>query len=169
MAIDNQHPDHAALVLGNYILGGASSSRLFNRVRAKDGLSYGVGSDYSAASRDKSAGLTLFAIANPTNMPKVEAAVAEELARFLKDGVTDKEVEEAKAAFLAEAKNALASDDGIAAVLGGQLAAGRTMEWVAGFQKKIGALTAAQVNEAFRKHVDPARLVIVEAGDFKEK
>jgi zinc protease len=169
MAIDNQHPDHAALVLGNYILGGGSASRLFNRVRAKDGLSYGVGSSYTAAARDRSASFTVAAIANPANMPKVEAAVAEELAKFLKDGVTDKEVEEAKKGFLEEMKNFLASDDGVATMLSSQLAAGRTLEWLADLQKKVGELTAAQVNEAFRKHVDPARLVIVEAGDFKTK
>jgi zinc protease len=169
MALDNSNPDHAALVLGNYILGGGSASRLFNRVRAKDGLSYGVGSSYMAASRDRSASFSVTAIANPTNMPKVEAAVAEELASFLKDGATDREVEEAKKGILEEMKNFLASDDGVAAMLASQLAAGRTMEWLADLQKKLGELTTAQVNEAFRKHVAAARLVIVEAGDFKTK
>ena len=38
-------PDYPALVMGNYILGGGSlSSRLGDRVRQKEGLSYGVGS-----------------------------------------------------------------------------------------------------------------------------
>jgi zinc protease len=35
-------------------------------------------------------------------------------------------------------------------------------------ETKIQALTLAQVNEAFRKYMDPAALTIVKAGDFKK-
>jgi zinc protease len=169
IAMDDRDPDYPALLLGNYILGGASPSRLFNRVRAKDGLSYSIGSDFSASAWDKAAAFTVFAMTNPANMPKVEAAIAEELAKFLKDGATDAEVEGAKKALLAETKNFLGSDAALAAVLIGQLASGRTSERMADLRKRVGELTAAQVNEAFRTHVDPKRLVIVEAGDFKAK
>ena len=169
LAIDNNHPDHAALVIGNFIFGGSSSSRLFNRVRGKDGLSYGVGSAYSAGTLDKASQFSVEAIANPKNMPKVEDAITDELAKFLKDGVSDKEVEEARKAFLALLKNDLASDPVLAGILLGQLEMGRTSKFLAEFEKKVGALTADQVNEAFRKHVDPRRLVIVMAGDLKKK
>src|SRR5262249_10043260 len=37
-------PDSPALLLGNYILGGSSDSRLVRRIREKEGLSYSVGS-----------------------------------------------------------------------------------------------------------------------------
>jgi zinc protease len=168
LAMDDRHPDYPALVLGNSIFGG-SSSRLFNRVRNKDGLSYGVGSGFSAGSRNKVAQFMMMAIANPTNMAKVEAAIAEELAKFLKDGATEKEVEDAKKGFLAELRNSTASDGAAASVLLTQLAAGRTSDWQIDFEKKIAGLTAEQVNTAFRKHVDPQRLVIVTAGDFKKK
>ena len=33
---------------------------------------------------------------------------------------------------------------------------------------KIQALTPAQINEAFRRHLDPAQLSIVKAGDFRK-
>jgi zinc protease len=169
LAIDNNHADHPALVIGNFIFGGGSSSRLFNRVRGKDGLSYGVASGYAAGTLDRAAQFIMEAIANPTNMPRAEDAIADELAKFLKDGASDKEVEEAKKAFLAMLKNDLASDVTLAAVLLGQLEASRTSAFLADFEKKVSALTAEQVNEAFRKHVDPKRLVIVTAGDFKKK
>jgi len=32
----------------------------------------------------------------------------------------------------------------------------------------VAALTAEQVNEAFRRHMDPAALSIVKGGDFKK-
>jgi zinc protease len=36
-------------------------------------------------------------------------------------------------------------------------------------EKKIEALTAEEVSAAFKKYIDPTKLVIVEAGDFKKK
>jgi len=49
------------------------------------------------------------------------------------------------------------------------LYAGRTAAYQADFEKQVAGLTPEKVNEAFRKHIDPKRLVIVEAGDFKKK
>ena len=70
----------------------ALSSRLGDRVRQKEGLSYGVGSGFAADSVDRRASLTLYAIYNPINLTKVETAMAEELTRLLADGVTRRRV-----------------------------------------------------------------------------
>ena len=43
-------PDYPAMVLGNYIFGAGTSSRLFSRIRGREGLSYGVGSQFQAPS-----------------------------------------------------------------------------------------------------------------------
>jgi zinc protease len=45
---------------------------------------------------------------------------------------------------------------------------GRTLEWDAKAEAAVAALTPAQVNEAFKRHVDPAAVSIVKAGDFKK-
>ncbi|HYO84134.1 MAG TPA: pitrilysin family protein, partial [Bryobacteraceae bacterium] len=43
LKVSDEHPDHPALVLGNYLLGGGFlNSRLATRIRQKEGLSYGV-------------------------------------------------------------------------------------------------------------------------------
>jgi zinc protease len=44
----------------------------------------------------------------------------------------------------------------------------RTMEWDAKLEAAVAALTSEQVNQAFRKHVDPAAVSIVKAGDFEK-
>ena len=45
---------------------------------------------------------------------------------------------------------------------------GRTLKWDEQLEAKIQALTVEQINAAFRKHLDPAALTIVKAGDFKK-
>ena len=49
------------------------------------------------------------------------------------------------------------------------LNAGRTFAFIAGQEKEILALTPGKVADAFRKHIDPQRLVIIRAGDFQKK
>jgi zinc protease len=170
LARTDAEPDHAALEVGDYLFGGGPlTSRLANRIRQKEGLSYGVGSRYSADAVDRSAQFMMFAICNPANMPKVEKGIAEELERVRKDGVEEKELGEAKAAYLKALAVARSNDEGVLALLSEDLLAGRTTAYYAGLEKKVAALTVAEVNEALRKYLDPKRLVIVEAGDFKGK
>ena len=69
------------------------NSRIFRRIRVKDGLSYGAGVQSSIPSEDDAAALIGFAIAAPQNMPKVEVDFNDELALALKDGFTADEVE----------------------------------------------------------------------------
>jgi zinc protease len=105
---------------------------------------------------------------NPANIGKVTAAVTEELERFLKDGPTDSEVADAKQAFVEAQKVGRTSDAAIAGQIVSNLETGRTFAFDAGQEKAILALTPAKVAEAFRKHIDPQRLVILRAGDFRK-
>jgi predicted Zn-dependent peptidase len=41
------------------------------------------------------------------------------------------------------------------------------MDWDDKIERRIQALTPAEINDAFRKHIDAASLSIVKAGDFK--
>ena len=162
-------PDFAALRLGNFILGGGTlSSRLGDRIRQKEGLSYGVTSSFTASPRDPVAGLTINAITNPENIDKVEKAAVEELTRFLTDGPTTQELADAKKAYLESQKVGRTGDAGIAGQIVSNLDLGRNFAHTAELEKQIDALTPEAVAAAFRKHVDPKKLVIVRAGDFKK-
>src|SRR5207244_2311917 len=91
--ISNTDADYPALVLANYMLGGGFlNSRLATRIRQKEGLSYGIGSQISASPLDKSGSFTASAIYAPQNAGKLEAAFKEEIARALKDGFTEQAV-----------------------------------------------------------------------------
>jgi zinc protease len=161
-------PDYPALIMGNYILGsGALSSRLGDRIRQKEGLSYGVSSSFSASSWDERATLTMTAISNPTNSLRVIKAAQEELDRLLRDGLSTEELANARRGYLEALKMNRSNDSALAGLLSNLRHLGRTMAYEADFENKIDALTSDQVLGALKKHLDPKKLVVVTAGDFK--
>ncbi|HKB37684.1 MAG TPA: pitrilysin family protein, partial [Gemmataceae bacterium] len=166
-ALKDSDPDYAALRVGNYLFGGPEA-RLWKRIREKEGLSYGVGSHLTAGLLSPSGSFYIFGQCAPDGMPKVEKAVAEELEKFLKEGAQQKELEEGIKAILLERKNERGSDEVLVGLLATNLEAGRTFAFQAAIEKKVTSLTPEQVNAAFRKYIEPKRLVIVRAGDFKK-
>jgi zinc protease len=154
--------------MGNYILGSSGfNSRILDRLRQKEGLSYGAGSHFSADAQDARAQFTFHAIYNPGVLEKVDRAMKEVLDKLLKDGVTEEELAAAKKGYLEERRVARASDRTVAGTLASGLYLGRTFAYSAELDAKVAALTVADVNRALRAHLDPRRLVIVRAGDFE--
>lgn len=168
-ALSDESPETPALQLGNFILGGGTlSSRLGDRIRQKEGLSYGVTSAVAIPSRGNDARFTINAITNPDNMEAVEKAAMEELNRFIADGPTEKELEDAKKAWLEAQKVSRTGDGAIAGLLSSNLFLDRSCEFVKEREAAIERLTVADIQAAFKKYVDPAKLVIIRAGDFKK-
>ncbi len=164
--------DMPALSIAVDILGGdPMKSRLADRIRQREGLSYGVSAglraDDSRIGRDDNGSLTVQAIAAPENMGKVETALREELARFVADGVTEQELRDAVAARMVQREQSRASDGAVAGLLYGLLDYGRTMQFVIDRDAAYKALTVEQVNAAIRTHLKPESLSVFVAGDFK--
>jgi zinc protease len=166
LRLKDDDPDYPALVLGNYLLGGSSDARLTRRIREKEGLSYSVSSFLTASSLDPSAEFGLYAIHAPQNRDKVETLMREELKLALDQGFTDEEVEAAKRGFLQSRQLARSQDSGLAGRLLSYLYLGRTLAWDEELERRITALTPAQVRDAMRRHVNPSKLSVVKAGDF---
>ncbi len=160
-------PDYPAMLIGNYILGaGTLSSRLGDRIRQKDGLTYGVSSAFSASAWEPRGELSITAISNPHNMPRVETDVKEELDRLLKDGVTAEELDKAKQGYLQARLVGRTSDQALVGMLGNLRQLNRTMAHDAELDKKIENLKVEDIAAALRKHIDPKKLTVVVAGDF---
>jgi zinc protease len=163
-------PEYAAMEIGNHLLGGAPlASRLSNRVRGEKGLSYMVGSGFDADAKDPTGLIHLFAITNPVNMSKVDTLIGEEVNKFLKDGVSLEEVEAGKKAIVDEMKLQRADDGSLASMLANGLYLGRKFDFYADLEKKIEAVKPSEIQQAYQKTLDPKKLVIVHAGDFKKK
>ena len=166
--MDDEDPDYPALTMGGQILGGSANSRLFRRIRVKDGLSYGAYAGFQVPTKENGGQFYASAIAAPQNMPKVEAAFHEEVALILKDGVTADELQKAKQTWLDERMLQRADEDKLADMLKSRERWGRTMQWDEQLEAKVAALTPQQVNEALRRHLDPSAISIVKGGDFKK-
>ncbi|WP_410211893.1 M16 family metallopeptidase [Aquirhabdus sp.] len=158
--------DYPALVVANYLFGGGSlKSRLADRVRQKEGLSYGIGSGLSVSAISRAASFNVQAIAAPQNLDKVDIAVKEELNLARKDGFTADELARAKSAILQQNQQRRTQDAALSASWVRYLDVDRTFAWSKQLEDKISALTLDQVNTAFRKYIDPARLSVVIARD----
>ncbi len=164
----DDHPDYPALLLGNYILGSGMNSRLFQRIRQKEGLSYGVGAQFFASALDEAGGFMANAIYAPQNAEKVEAAFRDELAKVLRDGFTEDELKTAKSGWAQQQKLNRAGDQGLAGRLANYLFLDRRLDWDEKLESRVAELTPERVAAAMRKHIDPSRLSFVRAGDFKK-
>jgi zinc protease len=164
--------DYPALTLANYIFGGGAGldSRLMDRIRKQDGLSYGGQSSLEAGLIDRAGGFSIEAIAAPQNLAKLDTAVREELMRVLKNGFSAEEVARAKSGLLQQRMQTRAQDRALAYGWMTYVYLGRTFAWSKAYEDKISALSAEQVSAAFRKAIDPGKLSVVMVGDAaKEK
>ena len=163
----DDHPDYPAIVLGNFMLGGGFlNSRLATRIRQKDGLSYGVGSQMSAGSLDNVGSFFAFAIYAPENVDKLEKAFREEIEKVITEGFTAEEVKAAQSGWSQQRVVGRSQDSQVASTLNNYLFVGRDYKWDEEFEKKVMALTAEQVNAVMKKYLSLDKMNIVKAGDF---
>jgi zinc protease len=167
LPMKDEDPDYPALLMGNWMLGGgALKSRLADRIRQKEGLSYGVGSQLAVYPQDPAGNWVAYAMYNPANLIKLEQAFREELDKALKDGFTAEELGAAKTSWLQGQVTSRTQDGALAGRLVSNLFLGRDLAWQAALEAKVKALTNEQVLAALRKYLDPSKLSIVKAGDF---
>lgn len=169
MPINDSHPDYPAMVIGNYILGaGALSSRLGDRIRQKEGLSYGVGSVMRASSLDDRATMQVYAIFNPANVTKVVDGINEEIRKLMGEGVTASELEAAAQGYLQRQQVDRTEDPTLARLLEDSLYTKRTMSYYADLEDRVKKLTPADVQAALAKHLSLDRMPGVVAGDLSK-
>ena len=165
-ALRDDNPDYPALMMANQMFGGGFiSSRLANRLRQQDGLSYGARSFLTVGSFDENATFGAYAICAPENLDRVEIGFKEELNRVLQDGFTQQELDDARKGVLENAKLDRAKDGRLVRTLSNNIDLERTMMWDKNYEDALKSLTVAQVNVAFRKYFPLENFSIVKAGD----
>jgi len=167
--VNDADPGFAAMQLGNEIFGGgALKSRLADRIRQKDGLSYDVGSQLSVPPWGRAGALLAYAIYAPQNIDRLQASFRDEVDRILREGITQVELDAARKGWLAAREQELANDDELVGTMTSRRAYDRTFTgYDAALGERVKALTVADVNAALRRMVDPKQMIMVRAGDFE--
>jgi len=165
-ALRDTDPDYPALLLANYMLGGSTNSRLWNRIRQKEGLSYGINSSMQASSWESNATISISAIFAPENLERLRRGVQDEVERAQREGFSADEVAEAKRALLQQRRLARSQDATLAVALTEQSFVGRTFAYSAKIDAALESLDAPSVNAALRKYLKPESFASVFAGDF---
>jgi len=156
-------PDHFALNLGNYILGGGGFvSRLTEQVREKRGLTYSI---YSGFAPGLHAGA--FRIGFQTRPDQADEAVKvsrEVLAKFVADGPTEAELKAAKDNLIGGFPLLLDSNrkllGNVANIAWNDLPLDYLDTWTA----RMNSVTVADIKAAFARKLQPDRMVTVIVG-----
>jgi zinc protease len=160
-------PDYPAIVLASYMFGEPITSRIADRIRNREGLSYGANARITVPVEGDAALLTGTVSLNPAFGPKVEASFMDELRKVYREGFSAAEVAAAKKAYLDSRMVGRSTDAALLSLLVSHEQLDRAFTWDADLERKIDALTVDQINAAFRRHIDPEGVTIVKAGDFK--
>lgn len=163
----DDHPDYPALALAGHLIGGGFlSSRLSERIRDDEGLSYGVGGAFNADSIDERGSFFVYAMYAPENRERLVDVLFEELEKAVDAGFEAEEVERGKRGYLQQLELMRSDDSRLLSMLGNNLYLGRDMYHQAEFERQVAALSAEEVAAAVREHLKPERISYVVAGDF---
>jgi zinc protease len=167
--ISDDDPDYPALSLAGHLLGGGFlSSRLADRIRDEEGLSYGVGGGVNASSLDERGSIFVYAMYAPENRERLVEVLFEELNDAVDNGFGEEEVAEGRTGYLKQLELGRSNDNQLLGMLDSNLYLGRDMYHRADFEQAVAELSAEDVTAAVREYLDPERLSYVVAGDFDE-
>jgi zinc protease len=163
--------DYPAVFMANELLGGGAflSSRIPQRLREAEGMSYGAGS-YVYANYNYNVGAWgVYAYFNPLFKNKLNSALIEEVDKAADKGFTETELKASKESWVQQNKTQLGMNNYIANILRQYLADSRDLNQITEFENKVKALDLNTVNAGLRKYFNKSKLTLVYAGDFDKK
>lgn len=169
--IGEKSPDYPAVSMANELLGGGAflSSRIPQRLRETEGLSYGAGSYVQANAIDPTTDWGIYAFYNPTMKDKLTTALNEEIQKAISKGFTKEEFDNSLKSWLQNRQTTLGVDEFLVRELRENLDLGKTFKDYEDFETKVKSLDVQKVNTALVKYFDPKKFVVVNTGDFVKK
>ena len=140
-----------ALQVASEIVGGGATARLYSRLVVEQGIAGGAGAGYSPTNYDYSTFEFYVAPRPGQEYEPAEAALRQEIATLLQEGVTAEEVAAAKKRLVAGAVFARDQLTTAPRVIGAALTSGVSLEQVEAWPDHIAEVTAEQVNAALKK------------------
>lgn len=153
-----------------HILGGGSSSRLFMNLREDKGFTYGA---YSSIGSDKL--VASFSASAAVRTEVTDSAIHEmiyEIRNIVENGITEEELEEAKANLSGSFGRSLENPSTIASFAINIARYDLPEDYYSTYLQRLNALTVEDINAAAKKYIQPENMYITIVGkgdDFKDK
>jgi zinc protease len=166
VGIKRDDPDYYKLLVMDHVLGTGPgfTDRLSARLRDREGLAYSVSAAVTTSAGLEPGLFTCYIGTDTGNLEKVKKLFLEELNRIRDTKPTAEEVEDAKTYLVGSRLLQFATAGGIAGQLASIERYGLGLGYLDDFRKGVGAVTPEDVQAAAKKHLDPARMVLVAAG-----
>jgi zinc protease len=167
LGVTRDNPDYYAISVFNEAFGGGFSSRLFNDIRTKRGLAYGVGGGIGANFGHPGVLQISMGTKSQSTIEAVKA-VDEDIQKLSKEPITDDEIQRAKDAILNAFIFRLDSPDKILAERMTYEYYGYPPDWLDKFQGEIKKVTAADANRVAAKYLHENQLAVLVVGSTKD-
>ena len=166
VGIDRKNPDFTALrVLETILCSSAGfTNRLARTVRDEQGLAYDVGGSVTSGAGAAPGAFQVVLGVEAKDKEKALALVRKEIEKFLEEGPTAQELEDARKFLTASLPGAWETNEDVAAYLLEARRYGLGMDHAAKFHRAVSAMTRDDVLRAARKHVDLKNLTTVVVG-----
>jgi zinc protease len=167
LGVTRDNPDYYPISVFNEAFGGGFSSRLFNDIRTKRGLAYGVGG--GIGSNFGHPGLLQISLGTKSQST-VESiqATDQDIEDLSKQPITEDEIQRAKDAILNAFIFRLDSPDKILAERMTYEFYGYPPDWLDKYQSEIKKVTASDVNRVAAKYLHQDQLAVLVVGNTKE-
>lgn len=162
LSVPRRHPDYAALEVLAVVLGSGAglTGRIPARIREREGLAYTAYAQTVAGSGIDPGRLVAYVGTSPATVAQAERGVAEEIARVIEDGITDVELEEARAYLLGREPFRRETARQWADLLTEAMEYGLPLDDPEHRERELKDLDRRAVEEAARRHVHPGGLRI---------
>ena len=167
LPISSEDKDSPALNVFNHILGNSQlSSRLAKELREKNALVYGFSSSLSSNREVKSGALSIAANYSAGQAAQVSQAIHKVLNDLIQHGVTEQELEEAKAAILKRRVTNLEDERNIHRMLTSQLEHNENMQSRVQRDQAFAQLTVKDLHRVIKTYIKPEQLIEVMADQY---
>ena len=155
--------DYDAIYVGNEILGGGGfGSILMKELREKRGLTYGV---YSSVVPMSAEGPFMISLSTRSDQTQQSLdLIRANLREFIRKGATEVQIAEAKDNILGGFPLSTSSNASILAYLGSMGFYNLPANYLDTFNDRINKVTANDIREAFRRHLNPDKMLTVTVG-----
>jgi zinc protease len=166
--ISEKNADYPAAFMANELLGGGAflNSRIPQRLRENEGMSYGAGSFMETNYKDDVTKWGVYAMFNPLYKGRLDSALHQEVDKAIQGGFTKDELEKMKSGWLEGNRTTLGDNGTLAGIIRFYMRDDKDLTHFTDFEAKVKALTVEQVNAALRKYFDKSKLVMIYAGEF---